>query len=278
MASASELLDEILARPDDDAPRLAYADFLVADGDPRGELIRVQCRLAQPPRDDDSRERMALYARGQALLDAHGAEWEAPFRACKMLVSWRRGFPSSLIGGGANFLALCPTLPTTPLESLTLCADLKPTIGAIAASPELARFRELSLSCGDRDNRATSEWALGDDAFTLLARSPHLTALRTFVTGWNNIGAAGLEALASSSWIAQLTTLALRDNPLAPAGVVALARAPRLGSLRSLDLHGGHVGDEGAIALAAAGLSSLTWLRLSDARIAVAGAQALAAC
>ncbi len=41
------LLDEILARPDDDDARLVYADHLLENGDRRGELIAVQVKLAQ---------------------------------------------------------------------------------------------------------------------------------------------------------------------------------------------------------------------------------------
>lgn len=36
----------ILADPADDGPRLAYADWLMERGDPRGEFIAVQCRIA----------------------------------------------------------------------------------------------------------------------------------------------------------------------------------------------------------------------------------------
>ena len=37
----------ILETPDDDLPRLAYADWLEERGDPRGEFIHLQCRLAR---------------------------------------------------------------------------------------------------------------------------------------------------------------------------------------------------------------------------------------
>ena len=41
-----ELLDEVLGHPDDDVPRRVYADWLSERGDPRGELIAVQCELS----------------------------------------------------------------------------------------------------------------------------------------------------------------------------------------------------------------------------------------
>src|SRR5574341_989219 len=51
--------------PHDDAPRLVYADWLLDRGDPRGELIQIQC----------SPRRYALAERIHALLDEHGAAW-----------------------------------------------------------------------------------------------------------------------------------------------------------------------------------------------------------
>lgn len=54
--SAEVFLQAILADPDDDAPRLVYADWL-EDSDPaRAEFIRVQCRLA------DSKEALSRSA------------------------------------------------------------------------------------------------------------------------------------------------------------------------------------------------------------------------
>jgi uncharacterized protein (TIGR02996 family) len=46
--NADALLAEILANPDDDAPRLIYADWLEEHGDlDRATFIRIQIRQAQ---------------------------------------------------------------------------------------------------------------------------------------------------------------------------------------------------------------------------------------
>src|SRR6202012_5703337 len=58
------LLDAIRAAPHDDAPRLVYADHLIAHGDPRGEFI-----AAQIMRSIDTRERWI------ELLRAHRDAW-----------------------------------------------------------------------------------------------------------------------------------------------------------------------------------------------------------
>jgi uncharacterized protein (TIGR02996 family) len=47
MSQEEHFLQAILAAPDDDTPRLVYADWLDERGDPRGEFIRLQCELAK---------------------------------------------------------------------------------------------------------------------------------------------------------------------------------------------------------------------------------------
>ena len=62
----------ILEEPEADALRLIYADWLEERGDPRGELIRVQCELARIGADDPRRAELEF--REQQLLWAHRAE------------------------------------------------------------------------------------------------------------------------------------------------------------------------------------------------------------
>src|SRR5262245_3154375 len=64
--------------PDDDGPRLIFADWLEEQGDPRGEFIRVQCALARLGPED---ERWAsLKRREWELLEAHWETWVQPLR------------------------------------------------------------------------------------------------------------------------------------------------------------------------------------------------------
>jgi uncharacterized protein (TIGR02996 family) len=74
------LLAAIAAAPEDDGPRLVYADWLQQRGDPRGDLIAVQCVLATRraglarPVDPAMR---ALVVSERDLLQRHEAEWLA---------------------------------------------------------------------------------------------------------------------------------------------------------------------------------------------------------
>src|SRR5262249_39601743 len=59
--------------PDDLASHAAYADYLVEQGDPRGEFIQVQFALESVTTTDQRRQE--LQAREKDLLAAHEAEW-----------------------------------------------------------------------------------------------------------------------------------------------------------------------------------------------------------
>lgn len=63
-----ELLAAIYAAPDDDGPRLVYADALLEAGDARGELIVLQCARARTDGAPTARERTLLRIHGRAWL------------------------------------------------------------------------------------------------------------------------------------------------------------------------------------------------------------------
>jgi len=67
-------IDTILERPDDDGPRLVYADWLEERGDPRGEFIRLQIRWhGQSPKSCDHFQRT----------------WRCGCAACLVAEQWR---------------------------------------------------------------------------------------------------------------------------------------------------------------------------------------------
>src|SRR5262249_4725627 len=73
-ATRAAFLADIRADPDDDAPRLIYADWLHEHGDAdRAEFIRLQCELARLGAADPRRP--ALEQREGELLEAHRLRW-----------------------------------------------------------------------------------------------------------------------------------------------------------------------------------------------------------
>src|SRR5262245_23767263 len=97
MSDVSAFLRAIHDRPDDDGPRLVYADWLDEQGDPRGEFIRLQCDLAQLGEDDPRRP--GLEWREADLRRAHDRGWRAelPARPGITWGSYERGFVWSVV-------------------------------------------------------------------------------------------------------------------------------------------------------------------------------------
>src|SRR3954453_18261421 len=78
--------------PDDDTPRLVYADWLDEHGEAdRAEFIRVQCELARWV--PDLGRRGSLKARASELLAAHRQEWLGGLTAFCRAWSFERGLP-----------------------------------------------------------------------------------------------------------------------------------------------------------------------------------------
>src|SRR5215203_3911185 len=90
MTDGDALIAAILANPDEDTPRLVYADWLQEHGDEeRAEFIRLQCGHAG---DDEAAEE-----RTAELEDRHRPRWLAGLPQFPW-AHWffRRGFPESL--------------------------------------------------------------------------------------------------------------------------------------------------------------------------------------
>jgi uncharacterized protein (TIGR02996 family) len=86
MSDATALLAAIRAAPDDDAPRLIYADWLDEHGQPeRAEFIRVQIELAR-------HDSPTLRQREAALLAEHHDALAGPLAAPHLRFRFDRGF------------------------------------------------------------------------------------------------------------------------------------------------------------------------------------------
>src|SRR5207249_956021 len=79
MTLHNAFLLDILEHPDDDTPRLVYADWLMERGEPRGEFIRIQVERARLERDDPRWE--PLWKRECELLAEYKLDWIAAVHA-----------------------------------------------------------------------------------------------------------------------------------------------------------------------------------------------------
>lgn len=128
---ADAFLADILANPDDDAPRLILADWLDERNGPgdaaRAEFIRCQCALADP----NAPWRAALEARESALLAGHREEWarktfRLPLEGIGCL-TYRRGFVECVTATCRAWLARgAEVVRAAPLRQVRL-VDFLPT-------------------------------------------------------------------------------------------------------------------------------------------------------
>src|SRR5581483_842000 len=92
MRDDEAFLRAIIDNPDDDLPRLVYADYLDEHGDPeRAEFIRLQCDFARSPLADEPR-RKKLWDRQWDLLTQHRERWAGSLGAISHELIYRRGF------------------------------------------------------------------------------------------------------------------------------------------------------------------------------------------
>jgi uncharacterized protein (TIGR02996 family) len=262
-------LHDIIEHPDDDAPRLVFADWLDerarrGDAD-RAEFIRLQCRLATLPWDDP--ERPALQQREAVLLAHHGNHWAGPVAKLAKGREFARGFVEKVSLGAGDFLDRADELFRLAPVCMAILSEVEhQVLRRLVACPHLARLRGLAAHGSMR--------AAGARA---LAQSPHLVNLRGLDVNDNPIGHEGLEAimnsrslphlthlalgacrvgsvgahmLAGSEWSTRLRALDLRGNDLEAADLRQLIESPHLKGLYRLGLWYNKLRDEGASALA----------------------------
>lgn len=201
-ASESELLAAVVANPADDAPRLAYADWLERAGpSPRAELIRLQCDIATKQQRVD------------ALLTEHGREWAAPYdRRHVRVTAFRRGFPEEFRVGwpprcfldAADFLAA-----TTPVAALEFPEIDDADLALVANSPACRNLTKLCIERG----------GFGEPGLRAVCRSPILKGLTELAIGSLDVGHAGIDSLVHAPFIKNLERLTvLGDQRIKSAG------------------------------------------------------------
>lgn len=141
------LMQTIIEQPDDDTPRLIYADWLEEQGQqPRGEFIRVQCEAADLFRRGKNLPRaFGLRERQNALLRKHEKTWIKEFQPFVENWTFERGFIEYVALAAQRFLEQGDFLfARAPLRRLYLLkvGELLPQV---VQSSHLARLNTLYL-------------------------------------------------------------------------------------------------------------------------------------
>jgi len=259
------LLEACRRAPDDDAPRLVWAD---AVGGERGELVVIQCDLARgglPPAAAAARRR-----RERELLTAHGRRWAGlvGLTSVKRRVEFRRGFVEAVELDARTFAARGDELfRRAPLLRSVTAVGLAAVSGEgeSVTDPPLDRLRELLASPALPRLHAlhldgVGRWAppgsdpgfegVGDEAAWLLAGAGALAHLGGFGISSSGLTATGLRRLARPGALGDLERLWLGEHDLralypprwtppdADAVLALLAQVPRVTSLELGDVTG----------------------------------------
>jgi uncharacterized protein (TIGR02996 family) len=231
--ASQQFLAAIQAAPDDDGPRLVYADWLQKHGDVRGEFIATQCTLAVMGEDPDDEARADLQARQWQLFDEHAAAWLAELGLEPNEGVFHRGFVEEVNVSFARWEAAHEQLGQHAVVRELWIFDrpdgspLGTTASRMLFSwPWLRLLRALNLA-GNH---------LHTESIRMLTQSPYLCNLTRLNLNDNYAWGEASNMIAESPYFANLTWLDLGDNALRDEGVRALAGAQHLTKLRELGL------------------------------------------
>jgi uncharacterized protein (TIGR02996 family) len=237
-AQIDALVREVQAHPDADDARLVLADALLADGDPRGELIALQ--LADP-RSDRQLDRI------EQLVREYGKHWLGPLREITFRARFQRGFLARIeLNGrwtaterGWAQHVVDPTLAT--VEDLIPGRSVGPIYARFLTSPAMTALRRIEVFDTPtldalRQTRANlvhvacPTWKSGKYvpqlATQVLPACERFAALRSFA-----VYIEGAPSVLASRLFTQLTSLTIAGG-LAP----VLAFWPRLPRTMSLTI------------------------------------------
>src|SRR4051812_30924932 len=180
MSDAAAFLRAILAAPDDDLPRLVYADYLDERDDPRGQFIRLQIAIAaiadEPrsesgvfdtcrptARDPGDEVRLAdLRAEESSFLAAFGPEWLALLGTGATGLRFWRGVLDTVRCRAETFVAEAGRWAESMAVRRLSLDGIAEHADALAACPFLASVRAIEFAWGEGY----------EDVMLALARSP----------------------------------------------------------------------------------------------------------
>lgn len=265
----------ICAQPDEDTPRLAFADFLQEQGGNenafRAEYIRGAVRVAReevwsPAWQAAKAEWDKLDHKVRQRAAQRKLDWVAHLRGRVVAFEFDRGFVGHVtvhskrfVAEGEKFFSQDP-IRSVKFVSLDAKAGSVP-LAQLAACPHLSRIAKLALETT----------ALGDSHLAMLGGSPHLAGLRSLaiagnysytpkalakllqdlpaldalhLTAFGQSGRRVAEALASAPGLAKLASLDLSYHSLDAKGVAAVLASKHLAGVRELRLSLGFDYDE----------------------------------
>jgi uncharacterized protein (TIGR02996 family) len=229
LSDQEALLASVLAEPEEDTPRLIYADWLEENGfSERAEFIRIQCEIAKWEGTNRNQFQTArLLMRCDALLKQYSHAWREEL--CQHLqvdpylhLQFRRGFVEILgcrtswfIDSGAKLFDL------TPLRRVSLRRATLNEIQILAQCAHLERVTHLRFDAEE----------IGDEGVRILVRTPRVRKLKSLELSCQ-----------------EYDPFHHLQNHMTKAAL-AISQSPHLSHLELLDLRNCNIGDEAALAI-----------------------------
>ncbi len=281
MTPEQAFLADIQADPDNDTPRLIFADWLTDHGDPRGEFIQVQCRLAAMTEDDPEYEDL-MDRQGELLVQSR-AEWLRPIAelARESHCLFRRGFaedvrtsPAAFLKHGSGLVQQPPlrwlrtSLGPEPLDKDLAANTLWHHVRGLTLGVPLMANANLALLSNLHHLDISGTWVTPGGIGELLG-STELASLREIIAAGmdSKVRDSGAARLAGHPGLSRITHLNLDHNDIRSKGALALARSPHTGNLRVLSLRQNPIRSAGLQALAAGNFPGLRELHLGSTKI-----------
>jgi uncharacterized protein (TIGR02996 family) len=225
MSDETALLRAIAAHPDEDTPRLAYADWLdehrppatkrargkkgrkpAEYGNPRAAFIRGQVELARLK--DDSMHRRELAFRCRQLLEEHEQEWIDPPELAIYDYAWSRGFVEAFTTTPSDLqLQDAELFDTHPFRRVWL-THLSGKIDAAELIPADNHLTALDLTGN----------GLNVTQLKKLAKMPHFRHLRELGLMFNDLRDSAVKVLCGEPFFQRLELIRLGANPFTDRG------------------------------------------------------------
>jgi uncharacterized protein (TIGR02996 family) len=234
------LLAAVASEPDDDTPRLVYADWLDESGDAeQAEFIRDSIELSRL--ESYSTQRQVLKSKIEAAERANGRSWLEAI-GITAFPEYHRGFPEDIyyLGSQVFLSEVDLVFRLLPVRALVIHAPENDALDyegfkTLSLAPGHCHLRKLSLSC---------QYGIRPAHLRKLFRSStsRITGLVHLSLADCGLGPDEAEILATSPSLAELTVLDLSDNDIEPRGARAILESPYLTRLREIWLFGSNFG------------------------------------
>jgi uncharacterized protein (TIGR02996 family) len=263
--AVQSLYASILADPDNNGPRLAFASWLDGQTDAasreRAEFIRLQCRVAEIDEERQEPERRFREIRARHPIAGLSEGWEdwtasgdkAEFERLKaelaaidamrqvpqdqannLLSRYRASWLSPIADIGSRRKRLSWEGHDAGTDDWRFCRGFLARWHTSAA--HFLEYAETVFALIPLTELSLYHTDLKDDDVQRLAGSPHLARLRVLILNTNYIRSPAAIALATSPHVVNLTGLFMAGTLIEGDGADALADSPYLRRLRELDL------------------------------------------